>query len=146
MARGMSAREGSWWPLALGAFVPAVAVVAVLVAEAYREVPWAETPFNPSEAILMKDFAQAMRRIEGGERAMTFPVRPDIERVPPGHYTPLEAAVRIQEDDMVEALLLLGPPPAKAERHRLACLARSLHDDGIAEMLNGGPLAAGLCD
>ncbi len=147
MARTDTTRQRLWWPLVLAALVPAVGCAVWLGLESLRAAPWAETPLNPSEAIVCNDIAQAIRRIEAGGSATTaYPVSAEGSGVPAGPMTPIEAAVRSGEDNVVNALLPYLGALSASERRRLICLALSKDDERSADALNGGPPAAGLCD
>lgn len=147
MARSDASRLTFWWPMAIALLASTAGVTLWLALESYRAAPWAESALNPSEAIVLEDLAQAMRRIEAGASATTpYPVRVTGRGIAPGPITPIEAAVRLQQGDMVAALLPYLSKMDATTRRRLTCLAAAQHDERSAEALNGGPLAARLCD
>ncbi len=147
MARTDTSRQTAWWPMAIALLASTAGVALWLALENYRAAPWAESALNPSEAIVLEDLAQAMRRIEAGASATTpYPVRVTGRGIAPGPITPIEAAVRLEQGDLVAALAPHLTTLDAATRRRLTCLAVSQHDERSAEALNGGPLAAHLCD
>lgn len=86
--------------------------------------PFRDDPMNPSHAIAVHDFAQAVRAIEAGAPLGDRYPSPS-ERDPAREATPLEEAIVADEEDLVRLLVDMGALPDPAERERVACAAQA---------------------
>jgi hypothetical protein len=134
-------------PIGLAALVPLVIVSGWLGWQIAAGTRWETDRLNPSDAILFGDFAQAVRSVEkGADPNRVYPVSTPDGTDPGAGMTPLEAAVRVEESELIRALLQYGARADAPERQRLACLALSLGDEGAVEILHDGPIEELTCD
>ena len=128
--------------------VPLVIVSGWLGWQIAAGTRWETDRLNPSDAILFRDFAQAVRSVEkGADPSRVYPVSTHDGIDPGAGMTPLEAAVRVEESELIRALLhYYGARADAPERQRLACLALSLGDEGTVEILHDGPIEELTCD
>ena len=132
------------WLVAAPQLVLIAAGVAVLAAGALgRDRQWTDEPLNLSAAISSRDWGQAILRIEQGED----PNQPHVVQFHdnPRIITPLEAAVREDELDLVVTVMRLGAVADAAERLRLACMALARDAPDIAEHLLGSAPTESQC-
>lgn len=134
-------------PIGLAALVPLVIVSGWLGWQIASGTRWETDRLNPSDAILFRDFAQAVRSVEKGADAnRAYPVStPDGIDFGAG-MTPLEAAVRVEVSGLIRALLQYGARADAPERKRLACLALSLGDESSVAVFHDGPMEELTCD
>jgi hypothetical protein len=134
-------------PIGLAALVPLVIVSGWLGWQIAAGTRWETDRLNPVDAILFRDFAQAIRSVENGaDPNRVYPVSTPDGTDSVAGMTPLEAAVRVEKSELIRALLQYGARADAPERQRLACLALSLGDEGTVEILHDGPIEELTCD
>lgn len=127
----------------VAAAVPALVLVsleaAILMIATVRDHPrWPNTDLNLSEAAAVRDHAEVVRLIEGGEDPNTRrPVRTglvqnDLEI----EATPLETAISIRRPELVSLLFDSGARPSPADWLRLWCSAKALEYADVVAVLD----------
>ena len=137
----MGSTRLKWFLIA--AAVPAVVLAsleaAVLVIAMVRDHPrWPITHLNLSEAAAVRDHAEVVWLIEGGENPNTRrPVRPGlVQNNTEVEATPLEAAISIRRPQLVDLLFDLGAGPSPADWLRLRCSAQALEYADVVAVLD----------
>lgn len=117
-----------------------VLAVALLIGPALPQDPfWAAPDLNVSEAVFVRDRAEALRLIRAGadpDRAWTIR---EAFGGPQPPSTPLEAAIRIRRLEIVQVLLGAGARLTPESRQHLISLARAGQADDIAQFLEQQP-------
>ena len=130
--------------IAVAAVAPVAAVWAV-VATDLAMVPWADDPMTPSQAVVRRDFAQAIRLIEAGAPVTATYASPTPED-PGRRATPMDEAIRAGKVELVRVLLDLGAASDAGQRLRYACAALARQNVEIVGMVMSRPLQASECD
>jgi hypothetical protein len=127
----------------VAALAPQVPILLWLVgsaglAAAHRSSLWREETLNPAEAMARGDYGQALRLIrQGDDPNGRYRVSGESSADPVLTITPLEAAVRRGDVEMVQVMFDHGALADDAERRRLSCLALTREAEEIAEFLIG---------
>jgi hypothetical protein len=130
--------------LALGLVTPLIGATAMLLTiaagERGRQSLFAyEAPRNSAEAAALGNAAAVVGFLEAGEDPQqTYPVRPEAISSSVPRATTVEAAVLSRRVEMVQLLDHAGAVRDPALRQELACLARDIEQQGIADALMPG--------
>lgn len=128
-------------PLAAVLVAPHLLVAAWLAAAAAlgaigMDPFWREQRFNISQAIIVRDYGQALRAMgEGADPNARYPAPHEFAGQPDA-ITPLEAAAYLGDIDLVKAVLQYAAPD-DTERRRVACVGVQRGAEEIAELLLG---------
>ncbi len=137
-----STRHGAGVPVVAAVCLSAPLVASLLLAAALLIAPvlgqdpfWTAPDLNVSEAVFVRDRAEALRLIRAGaDPDRAWEIR-DAFGGPQPPSTPLEAAVRIRRLEIVQVLLGAGAHLTPESRQRLIALAHAEQADDIAQFL-----------
>ena len=127
--------------LALGLVTPLIGATVMLLAVAAGErsnqsLFAYEAPRNGAEAAALGNAAALVGFLEAGEDPrQTYPLRPEAISSSVPRATTVEAAVLSRRVEMVVLLDNAGAVRDPALRQELACLARDIEQQGIADTL-----------
>ncbi len=136
---GLDRRVFTLMVIALG--LPGVLLVwataAMLVGLPFGSDPlWVVEPMTLSEAAALRDNGEVVRLLElGADVNGASLVRPNIVSERELTMTPLEAAVAVEREDMVELLLEQGAHVDRAQWTRLMCFAVRVEADDVRALL-----------
>lgn len=99
---------------------------------------WPDYHLNLSEAAAVRDHAEVVRLIEGGEDPnVRRPVRPGLMgNESDVDATPLEAAISIRRLELIRLLFDIGSRPSPEQWRRLRCAAETLDYGDVVGVLD----------